>query len=227
MATGITRPRSRPSDGDVSDGATGAFVRTGSMCGAAREPSAHRSRPRRRSSPSVDGLFFPVGPVVFEPLRNLSLVALTGDPHGTLDRPAHSPQKAADMIHVIVHGKAFANHAGNSRTRPQFGCKAGRLGTAEKNLLQATSLAMGQLRRPSGRPLGSQPRRAGSPMEGFPTTHAASIHPQSSGYLHRWQSLFQQSNGPQPSRFQNFWASRGSHSIPPAQSIGHYLYRSQ
>ena len=131
------------------------------------------------------------------------------------------------MIDMVGDDKLSLDRVGDARARPQVSTKTRRPGPAEQNPLQPAMRLYIEFRWAPWRGFGGNPPLARPTIRRLPAPHAASVYAQSFGHLDRCVPFVQKADRPLTTFLQNLWASLWSHDPPPAQSIGHFLCRSQ
>jgi hypothetical protein len=136
-------------------------------------------------------------------------------------------QKAANMVNMIGHAEKGMDHLGNPWARPQVSKKSGGFCALQQFLLKFPQILRGKFGRPPGNRLCLNAFLSIGTVLRFPSANASAVNTKRFRYVNRLVSLVDKFYSTLAPMFQLLWASEGSHNPPPAQSIGHYLYRSQ
>ena len=190
-------------------------------------PSICRFRQETRGMHSIDGLFFNTRPLMLHPLPDLLLIPFHGSPRRFLRTPSKQMEKATNMVNMIGYTEKRMDQLGNPWTRPQISRKSGGFCAFQKFLLESFQILRGKFGRSPRNQLCFNAFLSMSTISRFPSTNASAVNTKCFRYLDRLVSLVEKFYCSLTPLFQCLWASEGSHNPPPAQSIGHYLYRSQ
>jgi hypothetical protein len=131
------------------------------------------------------------------------------------------------MVHVIGHAEALADELGHAGASPQIRRETGGLGALEQDPLEAflgPGIQLGGTTRSRFR---TQAIVSGFSVGPVPATNTAPVDPDQACHLEGLMALQEKPNSTNSTPFQFLWASGRSHGLPPAQSIGHCLYRCQ
>jgi len=190
-------------------------------------PLRSRFRLRRLGKLSGARLFFNARPFLLDPALDFPFVPFDGFSLWLLRTPSQRVEQTADMIHMVTDAKEGKNQLGDSGTSPKICGKSCGLRSPEKIFLQLFFGLGSQTGRAAWCRFGFNATKPNFQEDGFPSPDASAIDLELLGNFDRLKAVFEKGNGTEPSLFQDLWASRRSHSTPPAQSIGHYLCRSQ
>jgi hypothetical protein len=158
---------------------------------------------------------------VLDPALDLGLVPFHRAALWLLGAPTEVAQETSHMVDVVGYSEAIADDLRDAGTSPQICRKPRHLGTLEQNLLETLSGPGIQLEGAARSGFGPQASLTGFPVQAVPAPNAAPINPNPARYFDGLKALQQKPDGTDAPSFQFLWASRRSHVLSPAQSIGH------